>query len=207
MDKLEIKLEAIVEDYMNNWCIHLEDELDEYRKNTFSGAVRQAATAKNKAGNRYSHQKRITYKAIENFGIAINLIKNDIKNAKSFEDIFNKIAIAIKNTKGVGEVMHYDTALRLGANLKKYPDRVYIHAGPRIGLKNLIKSKDKNIIIKNERSIDKSDLPYPLDKEIPIYIEAILCIYKDCFKSDKPFPKCCPKKHNGCGSGSVSGGC
>jgi hypothetical protein len=38
---------------------------------------------------------------------------------------------------GIGELYVYDTALRIGAKLGVFPEKVYLHAGTRIGVRNL----------------------------------------------------------------------
>ena len=39
--------------------------------------------------------------------------------------------------KGFGELSIYDTAVRIGAHLRIEPDKVYLHAGAREGIKAL----------------------------------------------------------------------
>ena len=73
----------------------------------------------------------------------------------------------------------YDVAIRIGSYLGLHPELVYLHAGTRKGLKNLMKGKVKDNFIKKE------DLPEPFkSSDLTCHeIEDILCIYKDKFKT------------------------
>jgi hypothetical protein len=45
--------------------------------------------------------------------------------------------LELVDVPGIGELYVYDTALRIGAKLGVFPEKVYLHAGARIGVRNL----------------------------------------------------------------------
>jgi hypothetical protein len=73
----------------------------------------------------------------------------------------------------VGELMVYDTALRIGAFLKLEPVSVYLHAGTKTGAKAL------GLTVSGKKNINVTDLPKEFRKLKPHEIEDCLCIYKD----------------------------
>jgi hypothetical protein len=86
--------------------------------------------------------------------------------------------------------MVYDTALRIGAYLHLKPELVYLHAGTRIGARNLgFDSSAEFIATRNFpdefRCLSASE------------IEDVLCIYKDELNSRKRIP----------GNKKMRGGC
>ncbi|PIP91025.1 MAG: hypothetical protein COW79_04555, partial [Bdellovibrionales bacterium CG22_combo_CG10-13_8_21_14_all_38_13] len=94
---------------------------------------------------------------------------------------------------GLGELYFYDTALRIGASLKLFPDKVYLHSGTRLGGIAL------GLASKGQKTISPKDIPTIFTSKLNIYeIEDVLCIYKSCFKSGKfeitsSMEKCCLK--------------
>lgn len=68
--------------------------------------------------------------------------------------------------------MVYDTALRIGAKLGLEPERVYLHAGTRVGARALG-------LDWRAPSILSQDLPSQL-RLLPAWqVEDLLCIYKE----------------------------
>lgn len=47
--------------------------------------------------------------------------------------MFHLIDTALETIPGLGELYVYDTTLRIGAKLNLFPDKVYLHAGTRLG--------------------------------------------------------------------------
>jgi hypothetical protein len=64
----------------------------------------------------------------------------------------------------------YDISHRIGAYFGKAPERVYLHAGVRVGARALGIGGD---------SFDPKILPKPFARLTPSEIEDCLCIYKD----------------------------
>ena len=106
----------------------------------------------------------------------INLLSDirSIKKAENFDDLLNIIERAAP--KGIGELMVYDTAVRVGAFLNLSPDKIYLHAGTKTGLKKL-NGKFKG------KTITKNQLPEPFkSSSLDCYeLEDVLCIYKNEF--------------------------
>ena len=78
---------------------------------------------------------------------------------------------AISGLSGIGEVMVYDTAHRIGSYLGLEPEYVYLHAGTRVGA----------VALGFDRSagwIEIADLPAAFRRLKPSEIEDCLCIYK-----------------------------
>jgi len=91
----------------------------------------------------------------------------------SFERLHSEIERLVGPLRGIGELYVYDTALRIGAYRGLNPKRVYVHAGVRVGARNLGLDPGRS------GSIAVGGLPGPLRTLKPYEIEDILCIYKD----------------------------
>ena len=72
---------------------------------------------------------------------------------------------------GVGSLMVYDTALRIGARLGALPKRVYLHRGTRVGARALH-------LDYRQPTLEVSELPMALRELPPHEIEDLLCIYE-----------------------------
>ena len=71
----------------------------------------------------------------------------------------------------IGRLMVYDTSLRVGARLHLLPDRVYLHAGTRVGARALgLDWRADHVAM--------AHLPRALRLLGPHEIEDCLCIYK-----------------------------
>jgi hypothetical protein len=80
-------------------------------------------------------------------------VKRKITNAKDFDELFD--IIKTNRPKGAGELITYDVALSIGYYLKLYPEKVYVHAGAKKGLENILNRK-----YHGDR-INKNELPEP----------------------------------------------
>ncbi len=169
-----MNLEAIVRHYISNHRPHKQIELNWFRQQpSLETAINVAAKAENERGLRYSHQYRITRKAIQEANRLL-LEKHDVlQKCKSFHELWQRIKIILETVKGLGELYIYDTALRIGAYLNLLPDRVYLHAGTRAGANAF------GIVSRHTEWIDVSELPNILKELPPHEVEDILCIYKD----------------------------
>jgi hypothetical protein len=133
--------------------------------------VKLAALAKGPGGKRLDHQRRISAPALEKAALALSRVIDQIRRCRNFEELFHLIESAIGHIWGIGELTIYDTALRIGAKLGLYPERVYLHAGTRIGAKALG-------IDTARESVAPSELPKEFRRLRPHQIEDCLCIYK-----------------------------
>lgn len=93
-----------------------------------------------------------------------------------FEDLYNRIFLSIGKEKGIGRTMLYDITRMIGFCHSVYPQKyVYLHAGSKIGAKRLLK---KNRL---PFRVHTSDFLSFFPNEESLYIEDILCIFKDKF--------------------------
>ncbi len=162
-------LDAIIADYLANYSDNADRELQFYRRQrTFEEAVKHAALARLPSGKRANHQRRLSTSTLNSAWAA--LMQCEFNTCHNFHDLFCLIKDAVQPIHGIGELYVYDTALRIGAFLQLVPDRVYLHAGVRVGARALGFSGGDFILC--------SDLPTEFTALQPHEIEDCLCIYK-----------------------------
>jgi hypothetical protein len=165
-------LSDIVSDYIQRYQESQERELRFFRvQRSLSDAVRKAALAEGPLGKRLRHQRRIPKKVLAAAARSLETAIPALEAAASFEDLHKAVREAIGGLKGVGELTLYDTALRIAAWRALEPARVFLHAGTRIGAREL------GLDVK-AGSVSPTDLPLPLRQLRPREIEDVLCIYK-----------------------------
>jgi hypothetical protein len=135
-------------------------------------AIAAAALAKGRDGKRLSHQRRIPAKVLEQVRRRLVAAERDLASSQSFAELHDRVEALIRLLHGVGELMVYDTALRIGAKLKLEPEAVYLHAGTRNGARSLGLSVRR-------ASVPAAEFPRSLRRLRPREIEDLLCIYKD----------------------------
>jgi len=174
MNKIDYH-KSLIADYLserdNICCIDIITYTIE--QNSLEDAIRVAVMSKNKNGKTEFHQRRIYKNVYPNFLKNLLKIKDKIENAKNFDKLIS--TIFINKPSGAGELFCYDVALRIGHKLNLLPEKIYIHAGTKIGLENLLKRKIY------EKTIDKRKLPEPFCscELTPDQLEDFLCIYKE----------------------------
>jgi hypothetical protein len=106
----------------------------------------------------------------------VELHRAPLSAAKDFSDLHERVKRALSSVWGVGELMMYDTSLRIGAKLGLLPRTVYLHSGTKQGARALGL---------NWRAayLDVGDCPPEFQVLAPHEIEDCLCIYKDRLKS------------------------
>lgn len=138
---------------------------------TLHRAIIQAALSVDHLDKKHPHQYRLKREYLQNFGN--NLVQHieSIESAENFEVLITKIRSY--RVYGIGELAVYDTAVRIGAFLDIWPNRIYLHAGAKIGALALNANISSDIISKN-------DLPPEFRiPDLSCYeLEDILCIYK-----------------------------
>lgn len=137
---------------------------------TIAEAKRRAGRAERPDGKRHDHQTRLTWAALRQTSEV--LARLNVRRCKSFAELHELLDKTIGEIPGIGELMVYDTALRLGANLGLSPRRVYLHAGTRDGA--VVLGFGRHV-----RSIGMDELPAALRRLHPREVEDCLCIYKD----------------------------
>jgi len=92
-----------------------------------------------------------------------------------YKELMDIVEDVTERVEGLGELYAYDTTLRIGAFLGVFPEKVYLHAGARVGAKTLgIDGKVK--------VIELQSLPEPFHSLQPHQVEDALCIYKKLLK-------------------------
>lgn len=138
-------------------------------RRSYDEMLEYAAYAKLPSGKRHPHQYRLKKSALRK--VHNRLKQYDLESCESFHELFETVHEAIAGINGIGEMMVYDTAHRIGAYLELEPEYVYLHAGTRVGA----------VALGFERStawIDPGDLPRAFRRLTAAQIEDCLCIYK-----------------------------
>lgn len=154
--------------------------LDGYRSAKFSDTLKAASHGEwppnsEKAGKRHPHQYRISDKAMKQWAVKLGKAQAKILSfrGRAFEELFDFFDEQARTVFGIGPLMVYDTALRIGVNIGCLPkDWIYLHAHATI---------PKN----HDFRITRSQLPKELKAlgTLNAYeIEDFLCIYHDQVK-------------------------
>jgi hypothetical protein len=171
-------LEAIVASYIQDYRPRAEVERRFYARHaSWEALLDTVGAARDMRGRRHSHQRRLARVAMAAARRA--LASAGLRSATSFADLIAAVQDAIGGIQGIGELMVYDTALRLGAFLGLEPDLVYLHSGTRQGAKALGLDHRRPALAMRE-------LPAVLRSLRPREVEDLLCIYKDELK--RPLP-------------------
>lgn len=137
--------------------------------------------------NCHPHQYRVPKTVREAAYKRVRLLKAKLQHATNFAEIHAIINAAISNISGIGPLMVYDISLHIGMWLKQKPDQVYLHAGTKQGAAAL------GIIGK---IVPVSAFPKAFQRLQPHAIEDLLCVCKDCLKSQSCTAVCASK--SGC---------
>lgn len=137
---------------------------------TLEEAIERAARAERPDGKRHDHQRRLSRSSLEQ--VRKNLSKTAIQSCETFGDLHSLIERTIRPVRGIGELMVYDTAIRIGARMRLEPEVVYLHSGTRLGARAL--GFDTSLGF-----ITISKVPSELKALKPREIEDCLCIFKD----------------------------
>lgn len=167
-----MSLQKEIIEYKVNGSIHMENMKSFYEKLDIETAIEFASTGKNPDDKMNQHQWRVGYKkGMQGFnGLKIELA--EIKKCRKFEDIFMLTEKVKANIWGLGELWSYDTALRIGFNLKIYPQQVFIQRGVIKGVKKVLNGKRPK-----GRSLPINVFPNELQVLKPYEIENFLCIW------------------------------
>lgn len=138
-------------------------------------AITWAALGVDERGKCHAHQRRLTQLNLHRSRYRLLASRDEIKSCQSFSELLALIYLESGRIKGLGDLYCYDTALRLGAYLSLAPERVYLHAGTRVGARALGFDSDTE-------SIRLDQLPGAFLQLEPYEAEDLLCIYKDMLK-------------------------
>lgn len=171
-----MKLEAILRHYELHHRPRHDRELSWFRTQaSLEDALRVAGKAQDEKGKRYRHQRRIKPEAIEEATKRLVELHDDLQRCSTFHELWALIRENLKPIQGIGDLYVYDAALRIGAYLRLTPERVYLHAGTRIGAR-----KSGLLLHPNDRRewLESNELPAPLRDLPPSDVENLLCIYE-----------------------------
>jgi hypothetical protein len=172
------QLAAIVARYKEECCLRSTAELESFADEpSLDAAIDRAGLARQPTGKRYSHQRRIPGEVLA--AARRRLRRAHLSASGSFDDLYQRVQKAIRPIPGVGALMVYDSALRIGAKLKLTPARVYLHAGTRVGARALGLNWRAD-------SIARTELPRVLRRLPPHQVEDLLCIFKNQLRSLAP---------------------
>jgi len=126
-------------------------------------------------GKKHDHQWRIPKDILDDAQEKLLAAKQAIKAAKDFEALHAIVEARIGPIPGVGDLVIYDIAHRIGAFLRLEPKRVYLHRGTAEGAR---------LLGFLGPTVDPKDLPEPLSQLTAAEIEDFLCIYKSRLKKN-----------------------
>lgn len=167
-------VEDAVRDYIKRHRARAARELEDFRRVQCceEEAIGQAALARLPSGKRHSHQYRVTGAALEESRSRLLANLPSLRQATSFDELFNVVEDLTEPISGIGELTVYDTALRIGARFGCKPMRVYLHAGTREGARALGFDPQR-------QAIEMDELPEPMRRLSAREAEDLLSIYKD----------------------------
>lgn len=168
--------DEIVDDYLKKYAPLLDREICYFKEQpSVIEAINKAAMAEMSSGKRSSHQPYYKFFDTEMEEARLHLLAKEkqIHTCRDFDEIHEVVGEAIGIVYKKAVLYVYDTSWKIGANLGIEPDRVYIHAGTRVGVKALGLNSRREII-------EVTEFPTPLHRLRPIHIENFLCIYKKC---------------------------
>lgn len=154
-------------------------------------AIEYAAMGRTPSGKRHSHQYKIS-RANLTAGKEILLANQEaIRNAQDFEALIETVGDLVGPIPGLGELYIYDTAFRIGVYLDKWPEKVYLHAGVRVGASALGLDSSRP-------TVEMSELPDELQRLPPYKVEDFLCLFKDDLMGrPRRSHRCCPRPRTG----------
>lgn len=166
--------EEIVENY--RWAGRLKsmEELDYFAKlPSLEDAIDAVADARKENGALFNHQRHLEPSTVEEVRRVLRANREAINRVADFDELIALLERLVGNVRGAKEMYIYDAALRLGAYLKKLPERVYLHRGTRLGAEALVRD------LADRKWIAVEDLPLPFRVLSAHEIEDVLCSYKD----------------------------
>jgi hypothetical protein len=137
-------------------------------------AVRLAAGCTDQYGKRHSHQRRIPRASLDR--LARRLAAVNLLHAGTFHELYEMVRAAGESIHMIGPLTTYDVATRIGAYLRLAPNRVYLHAGTRVGARALG-------IAGRTKTVERSQLPREFGRLTAAECEDVLCIYKDVLEA------------------------
>lgn len=171
----------IVRLYLDIWKPRLDAELDSYSQQpSLAQAVARAGRALAASGKKHAHQARLSTDTLTSVSEKLN--PRELAHQVSFHELHESVRSVIADIRGVGKLMIYDTALRIGAKRGLMPEFVYLHRGTMIGAHAL--GLDYRC-----PHLSKDAFPPPFSVLQPHEIEDCICIFKDELRAIRPRPR------------------
>lgn len=163
-------LEELVQSFILTWRASLREEDHYYRsQGSLPEAISAAALSFLPTGKRHSHQYRIPGYVLERLRAGID--QDEVRRCRSFDELYALVRSFRGRIKGVGALLVYDVAQRLGVYLGLEPERVYLHQGAREGAKALG-------VYHGNDCLERRELPTALSPLNCSEVEDFLCICK-----------------------------
>jgi len=164
-------LDEIVAAYIREYRDAARAEMDTFRQErSRASAIRRAALSEFPDGKRHPHQCLIPQKLLELAEERLQAAARRLASARDFDTLHELVEREIGSVRGIGKLMVYDIAQRIGAHLGKSPKLVYLHRGTREGAA---------VLGFLGNTLDPAKLPTAFSQLTPAEIEDCLCIYKD----------------------------
>ena len=165
-----MNLKSDVEEYIKDYLPSLLSLKEFYERKELLDAINCASRGINPNSKMDRHFYHIGYVTCEKGCVKLLALESEIINCITYEDIFDITDQIKKEVFGLGDLWKYDTALRIGFNLRLYPEKIYIHAG-------VVKGVKKYFELKKHKDIDLlfSDPDISILK--PFEAENFLCIW------------------------------
>lgn len=103
----------------------------------FMAAVEMAGMSRNIDNDKHPHQFRLPNHILRKFTDRLLRKAESMLRCQNFEELHELVSSC--RVKGIGILTIYDTAQRIGANLRIEPRRVYLHQGTRVGAERFFK--------------------------------------------------------------------
>lgn len=157
---------AMVRHYIVNYREAAAHEMAVYSRSSLDAAV----LCRTESGTRHSHQCRIPQTALE---MARDRLRENMPlpaYVRDFGSLLSFVESVIRPIWKIGDLAVYDIAHRIGAQNGIVPDRIYLHAGARLGAAALgLRGK----------SIADHELPPAFQRLTAAECEDCLCIYRE----------------------------
>ena len=159
----------IVSDYIREYRDDARAEMDTFRRErNRTSAIRRAARCEFPDGKRHPHQYLIPRRLFEFAEERLQAVAKRVAGAPDFDSLHEIVKREIGSAHGIGKLMVYDIAHRIGAYIGKVPKLVYLHRGTKQGAA---------LLGFRGVTLDPVVLPPAFSRLTAAEIEDCLCIY------------------------------
>jgi hypothetical protein len=166
-----VTLRHLVRQYALHCRSRSRDELQFFVEQPSLEAAVEATALAVCRGKRLAHQRRRSCATLSAARDVLLSRVDELLCCRSFCELHETVDRLVAHIPDLGELYSYDTALFIGAKRGLMPDRVYLHAGTRVGARALGLSC-------RGRAIGLNSFSRVLHALAPHEIEDFLCIFK-----------------------------